>query len=287
MRSIIVTERSERAGPAPLCVRPAPSPPTEGLVQLPQLCAPKASDAPRTRQCAAPSAQSACRSSRRSCLPPRPPAAAECGRRVLEYSKVPADAEGLGVLSPVVEYRRRPRRRRRPGYMFVCLLAVGSRARLMAAISCRGGQSPSAPLRVPGARCATGVRCVPNARRATGVGCMCDRCRLHAAALSLLQHERLELGVQVRFAPPRLRHLAPWTSRRSAAARARPRPSARKEARRWPVRAHRRFGRVRALELPLKLRELQGCRTHVGARQASRRRNGRLPQAIGRRRLCR
>ena len=72
-------------------------------------------------------------------------------------------------------------------------------------------QSPSAPLRVPGARRATGVRVCA---KCTSY----DRCRLHAAALSLLQHERLELGVQVRFAPPRLRHLAPWVSRRSAAA---------------------------------------------------------------------
>jgi hypothetical protein len=110
-------------------------------------------------------------------LPPRPPAAAECGRRVLEYSKVPADAEGLGVLSPVVEYRRRPRRRRRPGYMFVCLLAVGSRARLMAAISCRGGQSPSAPLRVPGARCATGVGCMPRRFRSCSMSDWSSACR--------------------------------------------------------------------------------------------------------------
>ena len=156
-----------------------PSPPTEGLWQLPQLCAPKASGAPRTRQCAAPSAQSACRSSRRSCLPPRPPAAAECGRRVLEYSKVPADAEGLGVLSPVVEYRRRPRRR--PGYMFVCLRSGHVPVSWQRSAAAEGRRSKC---RAQAHRCVCQVHvvrqvyvCVPNARRATGVGCMPRRFR--------------------------------------------------------------------------------------------------------------
>ena len=112
--------------------------------------------------------------------------------------------------------------------------------------------------------CATGVGCMPRRFRSCSMSDWSSACRSasrrRACAIS---HHGCRDAVQRE-----------------------PRPSARKEARRWPFRAHRRFGRVRALELPLELRELQGAVRSVGARQTSRRRNGRPPQAIGRRRLC-
>jgi hypothetical protein len=184
------------------------------------------------------------------------------GTRVLK------SAGGCGRARRTKPSGRVPAQATPPARLHVCLFACGR-------VTCPSHGSDQLPRRADAlsaepkrtaacARCTLCDRCTLCARCT-----LCDRCRLHAAALSLLQHERLELGVQVRFAPPRLRHLAPWVSRRSAAAS------------RDPARAKKpgagRFARTAAsaaCELSSCLSSSASCRAPHAAWAHGRRRGG-------------